>query len=41
MNLILANERSVTRAFEILTDFQQASGSKLNLEKTEGMFFGA
>ena len=40
MNLIMANERSVIRAFEILKDFQQASGSKLNLEKTEVMFFG-
>ncbi len=30
MNLILANKRSVTRAFEILKDFQQVSGSKLN-----------
>jgi hypothetical protein len=40
MNLILANERSAIRAFEVLHEYQKASGSKMNLEKTEGMFFG-
>ena len=40
MSLLLSTERSVTVAFDIIVAFRQASGSKLNMDKTEGMFFG-
>jgi hypothetical protein len=40
MNLLLATDQSVSHAFSTLTAFQSASGSKLNLEKTEGMYYG-
>ena len=31
----------VTKAFEIVCIFEKGSGSKLNLDKTEGMWFGS
>ena len=40
MNLLLPNDRWVTAAFDVMKTFQHASGSKLNMEKTEGMYFG-
>lgn len=40
MTLLLADDRSVSTAFDIVETYQQASGGKLNLTKTEGMYFG-
>ena len=40
-DLTLVNEYSITRAFEIVHIFEKGSGSKLNLDKTEGMWFGS
>ena len=40
-NLTLADEYSITKAFEIVRIFEKGSGSKLNLDKTEGMWFGS
>ena len=40
MNLLLGNDRSIMAAFDTMASFQQASGSKLNMSKTEGMYFG-
>jgi hypothetical protein len=39
MTLLLADERSVVAAFDTLEEHEKASGSKLNMDKTEGMFF--
>ena len=39
-NLTLVNEYSITKTFEIVRIFDKGSGSKLNLDKTEGMWFG-
>ena len=38
-NLTLVDEYSITKAFEIVRIFEKGSGSKLNLDKTEGMWF--
>ena len=40
-NLTLVEEYSITKAFEIVRIFEKSSGSKLNLDKTEGMWFGS
>ena len=32
---------SLTKAFEIVCIFEKGSGSKLSLDKTEGMWFGS
>ena len=40
-NLTLVDEDSITKAFEIAHIFEKGSGSKLNLDKTEGMWFGS
>ena len=40
-NLTLVDKYSITRAFEIVHIFEKGSGSKLNLDKTEGMWFGS
>ena len=40
-NLTLVDEYSITKAFEIVRIFEKASGSKLNLDKSEGMWFGS
>ena len=40
-NLTLVDEYSITKAFEIVHIFEKGSGSKLNLDKTEGMWFGS
>ena len=37
-NLTLVDEYSITKAFEIVCTFEKGSGSKLNLDKTEGMW---
>ena len=37
----MVDEYSITRAFEIVHIFEKGSGSKLNLDKTEGMWFGS
>ena len=39
--LILANEFSITRAFDVVTRFEHGSGSRLNLSKTEGLWIGS
>ena len=39
-NLTLV-EYSITKAFEIVHIFEKGSGSKLNCDKTEGMWFGS
>lgn len=38
--LTLRDDTSVTRCFDKVTQFEAASGSKLNLEKTEGIYIG-
>ena len=38
-NLILVDEYSIIKAFEIVCISEKGSGSKLNLDKTEGMWF--
>ena len=38
--LILANEFSVNKAFHIIHVFEQGSGSRLNTQKTEGLWIG-
>ena len=40
-NLTLVDEYSITKAFEIVRIFEKGSGSKLNLAKTEGMWFSS
>ena len=40
-NLTLVDEYSITKTFEIVRIFEKGSGSKLNLNKTEGMWFGS
>ena len=40
-NLTLVDEFSITKAFEIVHIFEKGLGSKLNLDKTEGMWFGS
>ena len=40
-NLILVDEYSIIKAFEIVRIFEKGSGSKLNLDKTEGMWFSS
>ena len=40
-NLTLVDEYSITKAFDIVRIFEKGSGSKLNLDKTEGMWFGS
>ena len=39
--LILANEFSIVKAFEIINIFERGSGSKLNAKKTEGLWIGS
>ena len=36
----MVDEYSITKAFEIVRIFEKGSGSKLNLDKMEGMWFG-
>ena len=38
--LILANEFSINKAFDIVHIFKQSSGSRLNARKTEGLWIG-
>lgn len=38
--LILKDERSVQRSFDVITRYEQSSGSKLNYSKCEGIFIG-
>ena len=40
-NLTLVDEYSITKAFEIVCIFEKDSGSELNLDKTEGMWFSS
>ena len=40
-NLNLADEFSITKDFKIVSIFEKGLGSKLNLDKTEGMWFGS
>ena len=40
-NLTLANKYSITKAFETVRIFEKRSGSKLNMDKTEGMWIGS
>ena len=39
-NLTLVDEYSITKAFKIVRIFEKGSGCKLNLDETEGMWFG-
>jgi len=39
--LILANDYSITRAFNLITIFERGSGSRLNPKKTEGLWVGS
>jgi hypothetical protein len=34
------NDESVKKSFDILTIYEEASGSKVNYEKTKGMYIG-
>ena len=38
--LTLADDQSVIRAFDIINKFEAATGGKLNMEKTEGIYIG-
>ena len=40
-NLTLVDEYSITKAFEIVRTFEKGSGSKLSLDKTEGMWISS
>ena len=40
-NFTLADDYSIAKAFEIVRIFEKGSGSKLKLDKTEGMWFGS
>ena len=37
----MINESPVTNAFEIVNRFEKSSGSKLELDKTEGIWLGS
>ena len=39
--LILANDYSITRAFNLINIFERGSGSRLNPKKTEGLWIGS
>ena len=39
--LTLKNDFSIQRSFDVIRDFEAASGSKLNLTKTEGIYIGS
>ena len=39
--LILANEFSITKAFRTINIFEKATGSRLNAQKTEGLWIGS
>ena len=39
--LTLRDDVSVTRCFDVIAQFEAASGSKLNMEKTEGIYITA
>ena len=39
--LILANDYSITKAFDIIHIFERGSGSQLNPKKTEGLWIGS
>ena len=39
-DLTLVDDLSITKAFEIIRIYERGSGSRLNLGKTEGMWFG-
>jgi len=41
MTLILANDYSITRAFNLINIFERASGSRLNPKKTKGLWVGS
>jgi len=41
MTLILANDYSITHAFNLINVFERGSGSKLNPKKTEGLWTGS
>ena len=40
-DLTLVDDASITKAFEIIGMYERGSGSRLNLGKTEGMWFGS
>ena len=40
-NLTLVDEHSITKAIEIVHMLEKGSGSKLNFDKTESMWFGS
>ena len=40
-DLTLVDDFSITKAFEIIRIYERGSGSRLNLGKTEGMWFGS
>ena len=40
-DLTLVDDFSISKAFEIIRIYEKGSGSKLNLGKTEGMWFGS
>jgi hypothetical protein len=37
----IKNDESVKKSFDILTIYEKASGSKVNYEKTKGMYIGS
>ena len=39
--LILADDYSITRSFDIINTFERGSGSRLNTQKTEGLWIGS
>jgi hypothetical protein len=39
--LFYKNDESVKKSFDILTIYEKASGSKVNYEKTKGMYIGS
>ena len=40
-NLTLVDEFSIAKDFKIVSTFEKGLGSKLNLDKTEGMWFSS
>ncbi len=38
--LTIKGDRSIARAFEVIERYERASGSKLNMDKTEGIYVG-
>ena len=40
-DLALVDDSSISKAFEIISIYEKGSGSRLNLGKTEGMWFGS